>query len=166
MINTEMTRPVSAVPAPGRASTPATRRLTPFEFLQSEVARVFDSFNGMSALPWGVADETFSPDIEVTETDTAIEVSAELPGMDEKDIDISVADGFLTIGGEKKFERDETKKNYRIVERSYGSFERSIGLPQGVDPAKVKAHMAKGVLKIEIPKPAATASRHVKIQTA
>ncbi len=103
--------------------------------------------------------------MEVTETDTAIEVSTELSGMDEKDIDISVADGVLTIRGEKKCEKDEKKKNYRVVERSYGSFERAVALPQGVDAAKVKAQMSKGVLKIDIPKPAAAKAQQVKIRT-
>jgi HSP20 family protein len=83
--------------------------------------------------------------------------------MDEKDVEISVADGMLTIRGEKKFEKDEKKKSYRLIERSYGSFERAVALPPGVDASKVKAKMTKGVLKVEIPKPAAAKSQQVKI---
>jgi HSP20 family protein len=74
-----------------------------------------------------------------------------------------VADGLLTIRGEKKLEKDEKKKNYRLVERSYGSFERAVALPQGVEASKVKAKMTKGVLKVEIPKPAAAKAQQVKI---
>ncbi len=101
--------------------------------------------------------------MEVTETDTAIEVTAELPGLDEKDVEISVADDVLTIRGEKKVEKDEKKNNYRLVERSYGLFERSIVLPSGIDTSKVKAKMTKGVLRVEIPKPAAAKAQQVRI---
>lgn len=163
MTTKEMTRPQIAVPAPIKAApTLATRRVTPFDLLQNEIDRVFNTFNNWPAV---FTDISFSPNMEVTETDTAIEVSAELPGMDEKDIDIGVADGVLTIRGEKKLEKDEKQKNYRVVERSYGYFERAVALPQGVDAAKVKAHMSKGVLKIDIPKPAAAKAQQVKIRT-
>jgi HSP20 family protein len=163
MTITEMTRPQAAMPAPIKAApAPVSRRVTPFDLLQNEIDRVFNSFNNW---PAAFTDTSFSPSMEVTETDAAIEVSIELPGMDEKDIDISVADGVLTIRGEKKFERDEKKKNYRVVERSYGSFERAVALPQVVDAAKVKAQMSKGVLKIDIPKPLAAKAQQVKIRS-
>lgn len=116
------TTPVAAKPAP------LPRRLSPFDLLQTEIDRVFDAFNGW---PPAFTERAFSPSMEVVETDNAIEVSTELPGMDEKDVEISVSDNVLTIRGEKKFEKDEKKKNYRLVERSYGSFERSVALPQG-----------------------------------
>jgi HSP20 family protein len=99
----------------------------------------------------------------VTETDKSIEVSTELPGMDEKDIEISVANDVLTIRGEKKAEKEEKNKTYRLVERSYGAFERSLALPPGVNAEAVKASMSKGVLKITLPKPAATQAQKVKI---
>jgi HSP20 family protein len=155
----DLSRP-AAVPA---KPEPASNRVSPFDLLQSEIGRVFDSFNGFNTWPATFTDRFFSPSMEVTETDSVIEVSTELPGMDEKDVEISVADGVLTIRGEKKLEKDEKKKNYRLVERSYGSFERSVALPQGVDAAKVKAAMTKGVLKVEIPKPAAAKGQQVKI---
>jgi HSP20 family protein len=169
MTTKEMTRPASvaapAKPTPAPARAPGVRRITPFDLLQNEISRVFDTFNGFGAWPAAFGDQAFSPNMEVTETDNAIEVTAELPGMDDKDIDINVADGLLSVRGEKKFEKDETKKNYRVVERSYGSFERIVALPQGVDATKVKAQMSKGVLKIEIPKPAAAKAHQVKIRT-
>jgi len=144
---------------------PRDWRLSPFEFLQGEIDRLFAQFNGFNgwSSPAGVSDRSFSPDMEVIETDSTLEVSTELPGMDEKDVEISVTDGLLTIRGEKRFEKDEKKKNYRLVERSYGSFERAVALPAGVDASKVKAKMTKGVLKVEIPKPEAAKAQPVKI---
>ncbi len=170
MTTKEIVRPVAAQPA--QKQTPQTpRRYNPFDALQQEIDTVFDRFNGFGAWPasfssiWNtrLADHVFSPAMEVTETDNAIEVATELPGMSEKDIEISVADGMLTIRGEKKFEKDEKKKNYRLVERSYGSFERAVALPGGVDASKVKAKMDKGVLKVEIPKPASAKTQQIKI---
>jgi HSP20 family protein len=171
MTTKELVRPKTAEAAQQQQALQAPRRLNPFDVLQQEIDRVFDRFNGFSAWPtifrepWpsALGERGFSPSMEVTETDNAIEVSTELPGMDEKDVEISVADGVLTIRGEKKFEKDEKKKNYRVVERSYGSFERAVALPSGVDASKVKAKMTKGVLKVEIPKPAAAKAQQVKI---
>lgn len=165
MSTKEMTRPVSTTA--GLKSTqgtpPAQRAPSAFDILQNEIDRVFESFNGFRNWSTMISDRAFSPNMQVTETDSAIEVSTELPGMDEKDVEISFTDGLLTIRGEKKVEKDEKKKNYRLVERSYGSFERMVALPQGVDAAKVKARMSKGVLKVEIPKPAAAKAQQVKI---
>ena len=154
-----------AAPAARPASGPGTqhevpavmRRLSPFGYLQSEIDRVFDAFNGM---PAAFGERGFSPSMEIVETDNAIEIATELPGMDEK---IRVSDGLLTIRGEKKTEKDEKKKHYRLVERSYGMFERSVSLPQGVDAGKVSAKMTRGVLRIEVPKPAAAKAQKVKI---
>lgn len=170
MTTKEMTRPKTAETASAPPAK-ASYRLNPFDLLQNEVDRVFDRFNGFSRLPriFGEPFPTtfpeggFSPDMEVVETDNAIEVSTELPGMDEKDVEINVTDDTLTIRGEKKFEKDEKKKNYRLIERCYGSFERAVALPAGVDASKVKARMSKGVLKVEIPKPAAAKAQQVKI---
>lgn len=146
---------VQAAPA-----APTVRRYNPFDLLQTEINRVFDAFGGFATPTF---DRSFSPSMEVTETDDAIQISTEVPGMDEKDIDISVADGTLTIRGEKKFEKDEKRKDYRLVERSYGSFRRAVALPSGVDPSKIKASMAKGVLTIEAPKSAASKGQQIKI---
>jgi HSP20 family protein len=172
MTTKELTRPAAAQPAQ-RQTPPAVRRIDPFDALQQEIDRVFDRFNDFRTWPaifsesWPtvLSERTFSPSMEVIETDNAIEVATELPGMDEKDVEISVADGMLTIRGEKKLEKDEKKKNYHLIERSYGSFERAIAVPQGVDASKVKAQMTKGVLKVQIPKPAAAKAQQVRITT-
>ena len=166
MTTKEMTRPASPAKTSLKAAVaPPARRFTPFDLLQNEITRVFDTFNGFGAWPPAFAEQSFSPSIEVTETESAIEVTAELPGMDEKDIDISISDGQLSIRGEKKFERDEKKKDYRVVERTYGAFHRTLALPQGVDASKVVAEMSKGVLRIAIPKPAAAKAQQVKIRS-
>jgi HSP20 family protein len=133
------------------------RRYTPFASLQQEIDRVFDSFSGWRGF------DAFRPSMEVAETDASIEISTELPGIDEKDVEISVANDVLTIRGEKHAEREESEKQYHVVERSYGAFERSLTLPPGTNPEAIKASMNKGVLKITLPKPAVADSQKVKI---
>lgn len=135
------------------------RRATPFTALQQEIERVFDNFVAFR----GFDTTAFTPSMEVTETDGAIEVTTELPGIDEKDVDISLSNDVLTIRGEKRAQKEEKNRSYRLVERSYGSFERSLGLPPGIDTGAVKASMDKGVLKITLPKPAAAQAQKIKI---
>ena len=91
---------------------------------------------------------------------------AELPGVDEKDIDVTLSDGMLNIRGEKKSERDETEKdkNWRVFERSYGAFSRSIALPYQPESGKVEAKFEKGVLHIHLPKPAEIAKKEKRIE--
>jgi HSP20 family protein len=164
MTTKELSRSVPSAAAKAAPAAPATTRaLNPFDVLQNEIDRVFDSFSGFAGWPGTFNGRAFSPDMEVTETENAIEITTELPGMDEKDVEIGVANGLLTIRGEKKIEKDEKRKSYRLVERSYGSFERCVTLPQGVDASRVKATLAKGVLTIEVPKPAAAKAQQVKI---
>lgn len=123
--------------------------------LQRDINRVFDDFwnrfDRSAGASNGVLSET-GPHTDVTDTDEAVEVSVELPGMDEKDIDVSLNDDVLTIRGEKKAEREEKKKGYYLAERSYGSFYRRIPLPPGVDPEKAEAQFKKGVLTVSLPK--------------
>ena len=100
---------------------------------------------------------------DMTETDSSVEITAELPGMDEKDIDVTLADGILTIKGEKKAESEKKKKDVHLSERHYGSFARSFRLPDAVDEDKVKARFDKGVLSISLPKRAEAKKRQKKI---
>lgn len=123
--------------------------------LQRDINRVFDDFWSRFDRSAGVSNGLLSvtgPRTDVTETDEAVDVSVELPGMDEKDIDVSLSDDVLTIRGEKKAEREEKKKGYYLAERSYGSFYRSIPLPPGVDSEKAEAQFKKGVLTVSLPK--------------
>ena len=90
--------------------------------------------------------------MDVTETEKELEITAELPGLEEKDVDITLSDGVLTIRGEKKADHEEKGKDFHMVERSYGAFARSLQLPAGVDPNTIKASLDKGVLKVSMPK--------------
>jgi HSP20 family protein len=141
------------------------KELTPFASLQREMDRLFSDFSKRFGEPFG--DEAF-PKLDVAETDGEIKVTAELPGITEKDVDVTLRDDVLTIKGEKKAEREEKdeEKNYHLVERSYGSFSRSIRLPAGLDASKVKASMDKGVLTVTMPKPAAAQPKKIDIQSA
>lgn len=130
----------------------------PFFRLQHEMNRLFDDAFSSFRLPAAFGAESEGgrvPKIDVHETDNAVEIDAELPGVDEKDLDVQVHDNLLTIRGEKKFERkDEKEGEYRVMERSYGSFSRSMSLPFAVDPNTVEATFRNGVLKLTLPKPA------------
>ena len=118
--------------------------------LQREMNHVFENFwnrVGQFEWPWG-SDEAKS---DMVETDNAIEVSIELPGMEMKDIEVTVNDDMLTVKGEKKIERQVEKKGYYLSERSYGAIYRTIPLPPGVDGEKAQASFKNGVLTIKLP---------------
>lgn len=159
----------SLLPFHGGRSVEPT--LDPFFSLHRDVNRAFeDMFKGIGALPavWG-GNGVATPKIDVKETEKGLEVSAELPGVDEKDIELEIDDDILTIRGEKKLEKEEKdeKSGYHLMERSYGSFARSIRLPYPVKPESVTADFGKGVLKIACPRPAeaASATRKIPIQS-
>ena len=111
-----------------------------------------------------LGNDMISVRFDVSESDDAVELTAELPGMDEKDIDVTLADGVMTIKGEKKAESEKKKKDYHLSERHYGSFARSFRLPDAVDEDKVKARFDKGVLAISLPKRAEAKKRQKKIE--
>lgn len=139
---------------------------SPFESMRREIDRVFDRFNlgtwdpfGRKAFefefPWPRAtDMPIAPAVDVIEKGNAYEITAELPGMDEKNIEIKLSNGMLTIKGEKKEEKEEREKDYYLSERRYGSFMRSFQVPEGVDSGKIEATFSKGVLKVKLPKTA------------
>jgi HSP20 family protein len=145
-----------------------TRRNDGLGSLFREIERTFDDFSrrGPFAGIAGFGDGAMVPKIDVSEGKEAIEVTAELPGCNDKDIDVTLSESVLTIRGEKKTERDETNKdkNWHVVERSYGSFSRSIPLPFAPDSAKVEAKFDNGVLRVKLPKPAEVARREKKIE--
>ena len=138
----------------------------PFISLQREIDRLFDNFTqGFPALSTGGAAELL-PNLDVTETDKQIEITAELPGLEEKDVQVNLADNVLTIRGEKKAEKEEKDKAYRLVECSYGSFVRSLELPDGVNADAIKASIDKGVLKVTVPKPAPAQVKKIDVKAA
>lgn len=143
---------------------PAKKYDHPVDLFRDEMNRLFDSFfRGFDVEPFNAAGSTFSPKVDVVETGTEIKISAELPGMDEKEIEVSLGKDSLTIKGEKKVEKDEKGKDYFRMERSYGSFSRTIALPVQIDPDKVVADFQKGVLTVTLPKSSKTVQTTKKI---
>jgi HSP20 family protein len=129
----------------------------PFERLRREMDRLFDD---LSFGPWrtsfrrSLADfqRLSSPPVDIVEKDNAYEVTADVPGFDEKNIEVRLVNGSLCIKGERKFEKEEKKEDYYLNEREFGSFERRFELPEGVDPDKIEASLKKGVLTVMLPK--------------
>jgi HSP20 family protein len=149
-----------AAPAP----TP-TQEWQPLETLRREIDRVFDNFHRGSWLspfsrtpfeaePFWRRELSWSstPAVDIVEKDKAYEITAELPGMDEKDIELKYSDGTLTIKGEKQEAKEEKKKDYYLSERHYGSFQRAFHVPDGVDADKIEASFKKGILAVTLPK--------------
>ncbi len=119
----------------------------PLRELQREIDRLFDGFFR------GIRTESaFYPMVDVYETNDAVVVEVEVPGMKKEDIKITVEDNVLRISGEKKLEREQKDRSYYVVERSYGTFERAFRLPEYVEPEKIKAKFENGILTITIPK--------------
>ena len=135
-------------------SVPVKREeYNPLSLLRQEMNSVFDNFlRGFEVEPFAGRFGAFSPNIDVKETDKEIKVSAELPGMNDKDIDVSLTKDALTIKGEKKEEKEDKGKNYYRMERSFGSFTRTVPLPAEVDTENAKADFVKGVLTVTLPK--------------
>ncbi len=140
------------------------RAVSQFDLLRADIDRVFENFGarGRLARPrfawpdWGSNIEMFAaPAIDVVEKDKAFEITAELPGVDEKEITLTVSNGVLSIKGEKNEEKEEKRQDYYMSERRFGSFERAVRLPEGADAEKIDAAYKNGVLKITVPKTAA-----------
>ena len=130
--------------------------------LQSDINRLFDAF--MSPFERTELKNPVSPKLDIAELKDKFEIKAELPGMDEKDINLSVEDGLLTISGEKKAETEEKDKGYYLKECSYGTFSRVVRLPDNVADEKIEAKFKKGVLVIDMPKKEPLASKCRKIE--
>jgi HSP20 family protein len=146
----------------------------PLASLRREIDRLFDDFHlggfrrslaRFDVEPFwrGVTGFGAVPAVDIAEKDKEYEVTAELPGMDEKNIDVKFADGVLTIKGEKQEEKEEKKKDFYLSERRYGSFQRSFQVPKGVDADKIEAKFANGVLTVRLPKSAEAQKSEKKI---
>jgi HSP20 family protein len=129
----------------------------PFVSFRREVDRMFDDFfsatsrGGMQ--PWHAGWQLLSPQIDISDADKELVVTAEMPGLDEKDFEVTLAGDLLTIKGEKKIENEDRNGNAYYVERRYGSFSRSVRLPFEVGEQNVEANYDKGVLTVHVPKP-------------
>ena len=123
----------------------------PLVALQRDMNRAFESFWGRMDRPFGFGLGEGTPRSDVVETDQGVEVTVELPGLEEKDIEVTLTDDALTVKAERQVERKDEKKGYYVSERSYGSVYRSIPLPAGVDSDKAEATFRNGVLTVRLP---------------
>jgi HSP20 family protein len=161
----------SLIPFLGARAASLSRNPTdPLQAFRSEMDRLFEDFftgfgtSGLALMrSGGMPAAVVAPQIDVSETDHDIQIKADVPGLDENDIEIFVVDDVLTLRGEKKAEREEKQRGWRLVERSGGAFSRVLRLPFAVDPAQVDASFKNGVLTITIPKPKETQDKMHKI---
>jgi HSP20 family protein len=171
-----MAENVTKLPVKREAIEPSlTRTWHPFESLHREIDRLFDDFGMGFRWPLGrslfAAEPLFRrevtwpkmPAMDVVESEKGYEITADLPGMDEKNIEVKVSDGVLTMKGERQEEKEE-KKDYYLQERSFGSFQRSFELPDSVDSEKIEASFKKGVLTVNLPKKAEAQKTAKKIE--
>jgi HSP20 family protein len=134
-----------------------------FATLQDRINRVFrDSYSG-AGQDEALTTSSFAPAVDVYEDEHKVSLKIEVPGIDEKDIDVRVENNTLTVHGERKIEKEEKEENYRRVERQYGSFTRTFTLPTTVDTENVSANYDKGVLKISLPKKAEAKPKQIKV---
>ena len=127
----------------------------PFSTLHREMNRLFEGLlpeAGLRPVTWRSTAEAIQPSIDVTESEKAFLVTAELPGVEEKDVEVSLSDDVLTLKGEKRLSKEEKEKDYMRMERSYGAFYRSIPFPTRIDENAVKAEYKNGVLTVVCPK--------------
>ena len=128
---------------------------------QSDMNRLFDGF--FHSRGNAGAHRRWIPAMDLVETDEHLVLRADLPGMDEDDVEVEVKDGVLTVSGERKAEHEEKQEGFYRVERAFGSFTRSLSLPQGVDAGAVSASFDRGVLEVRVPKPAERKPTKVQI---
>jgi HSP20 family protein len=142
-------------------------RLDPFrEFvtIQDRMNRLFrDSYGNNEGREESLNNTSFAPPVDVYEDEHNVVLKIEVPGIDEKDIDVRIENNTMTVHGERKFEQEEKEENYRRVERQYGSFTRTFTLPQTVDQENVEADYDKGVLKIKLSKKAEAKPKQIKV---
>src|SRR5919109_394775 len=134
-----------------------------FSTLQDRMNRLFRDSYGPEGREESLTSSTFAPPVDVYEDEHNVTLKIEVPGVDEKDIDVRVENNVLTVHGERKFEKEEKEENFRRVERQYGSFTRSFTLPNSVDPGQVSAHYYKGVLTINLAKKAEAKPKQIKV---
>lgn len=159
------------------APVPATTTTDSWRAFRSEMDRLFDRFSG----GWGMPsfrrmfdiepslryESSFSmpsPAVDISEDDKAYKLSAELPGLGEKEIEVVLSGDTLTLKGEKRQEKEQKEKNFYLSERAFGSFQRSFFVPEGVDREKIAADFSKGVLTITMPKTAKAVEQQKKIE--
>ena len=157
-------------PVAVKQTTPPASTPDMWQSFRTEMDRLFDRFAGWNMWPSGRMFDgngdgsALTPVVDITENDTAYEVTAELPGMTEKEIELLLSGEILTLKGEKRYEREQNDKNFHLSERSYGTFQRSFAVPDGVDRDKVSANFGNGVLTVTLPKTAKAMEQQKKIE--
>src|SRR6201997_1840947 len=134
-----------------------------FVTIQDRMNRLFRDSFGPEGREEALTTTTFAPPVDVYEDEHNVTLKIEVPGIEEKDIDVRIENNTLTVHGERKIEKEEKEENYRRVERQYGSFTRTFNLPTTVDSEKVSANYDKGVLKISLPKKAEAKPKQIKV---
>lgn len=134
--------------------------------LRREMDRLWEDFFGAGRRAFQPIAEAWMPAIDVSESGDTVTIKAEVPGMEASDIEISMVGDILTIKGQKKAEKEEKGESFHLVERSYGSFTRSVRLPAPVDPDKIEANYKQGVLTIACPKKEEVKPKAIEIKTA
>jgi HSP20 family protein len=168
MADTPVAVKKAPTPTQARAAVPDA-----WQSFRGEMDRLFDRFGFPSfrrmfdVEPFWGGESSFGitvPAVDVTEDDKAYKITAELPGLDQKDIEVSVTGDVLVIKGEKRQEREEKDKNHYLSERSYGAFQRNFSLPEGIDRDKIGADFSKGLLTLTLPKTAEAQKQQKKIE--
>jgi len=158
---------------PAKAPSQAPTAFDPFEWRPFDLLRRFGgrlpdfprkNFPEFEAFDRMLSSFSSHPAVDLAEKDGEYEITAELPGLDEKDVELRLSNGVLSISGEKKAEHEEKDKNYHFSERRYGSFRRAFRVPEGVDESKIEANFDKGVLTVKLPKTAQTTESSKKIE--
>jgi len=175
----EMTKAETQVPVKtetrGEVPTSAPTQWPSLSALRGEIDRLFEDFDLGSRFPfrrplqetepfWRREMTWTAPAVDMVEKEKGYELTAELPGVDEKDIELKISNGMMTIKGEKQEQKEEKKKDYFFSERRFGSFERSFRLPEGVEADKIAATIKKGVLTVMLPKTAEAQKPEKKIE--
>jgi HSP20 family protein len=134
-----------------------------FSTLQDRINRIFQESVNRGGSDEALTTSNFAPPVDVYEDEHDITLKIEVPGIDEKDINVSIENNTLTVRGERRFEKDEKEENFQRIERMFGSFTRSFTLPNTVDPEQISAHYEKGVLKIRLSKRAEAKPKLIKV---
>ena len=134
-----------------------------FSTLQDRMNRLFRESYGPEGRDESLTTSQFAPPVDVYEDEHNVVLKVEVPGIDEKDVDVRVENNVLTVHGERKFEKEEKEENFRRIERQYGSFTRTFTLPSTVDAERIQADYDKGILKIVLPKKAEAKPKQIKV---
>ena len=139
------------------------RELSAMQDRMNRMNRLFRESYGPEGPEEALTTTSFAPPVDIYEDEHTITLKMEVPGIDEKEIDVRIENNTLTVHGERKIEKEEKEENFRRVERQYGEFTRSFTLPSSVDPGQVSAHYDKGVLKINLAKKAEAKPKQIKV---